>query len=109
MKPPVVLLVDDEEELRRSTAQALDLAGFRVQDFSAAERALDFVTQGFNGAIVTDIRMPSMDGMTLMRRVRSTAAGWCWKTGSSRLSPARRTTSRRACPAARRSWSNCAI
>jgi two-component system C4-dicarboxylate transport response regulator DctD len=70
MKPPVVLLVDDEEELRRSTAQSLDLAGFRVQDFSAADRALDFVTQGFNGAIVTDIRMPSMDGMTLMRRVR---------------------------------------
>jgi two-component system C4-dicarboxylate transport response regulator DctD len=70
MKPPVVLLVDDEEELRRSTAQALDLAGFQVQDFSAAERALDFVTQGFNGAVVTDIRMPSMDGMTLMRHVR---------------------------------------
>jgi two-component system C4-dicarboxylate transport response regulator DctD len=70
MKPPVVLLVDDEEELRRSTAQALDLTGFQVQDFSAAERALDFVTQGFNGAVVTDIRMPSMDGMTLMRRVR---------------------------------------
>ena len=70
MKPPVVLLVDDEDELRRSTAQALDLAGFQVQDFSAAERALDFVTQGFNGAVVTDIRMPSMDGMTLMRRVR---------------------------------------
>ncbi len=70
MKPPVVLLVDDEEELRRSTTQALDLAGFQVQDFSAAERALDFVTQGFNGAVVTDIRMPSIDGMTLMRRVR---------------------------------------
>jgi two-component system C4-dicarboxylate transport response regulator DctD len=69
MKPPVVLLVDDEEELRRSTAQALDLAGFRVQDFSAAERALDFVTQGLNGAVVTDIRMPSIDGMTLMRRI----------------------------------------
>ena len=70
MKPPVVLVVDDEEELRRSTAQVLDLAGFQVQDFPAAERALDFVTQGFNGAVVTDIRMPSMDGMSLMRRVR---------------------------------------
>jgi two-component system C4-dicarboxylate transport response regulator DctD len=69
MKPPTVLLVDDEEELRRSTAQALDLAGFQVQDFSTAERALDFVTQGFNGAVVTDIRMPSIDGMTLMRRI----------------------------------------
>ena len=70
MKPPVVLLVDDEDELRRSTAQTLDLGGFRVQDFSAAERALDFITQGFNGAVVTDIRMPAVDGMTLMRQIR---------------------------------------
>src|SRR5690606_1212320 len=43
---------------------------FSVLDFAAAERALDFVTQGFNGAVVSDIRMPSMDGMTLMQRIR---------------------------------------
>lgn len=70
MKPPIVLLVDDEEELRRSTAQALDLEGLRVQQCDGAERALDFVTPGFNGVILTDIRMPGMDGMTLMTRAR---------------------------------------
>lgn len=69
MKSPVVLLVDDEEELRHSTAQALDLAGFQVRDFPGAEHALHFITQGFNSAVVTDIRMPSIDGMTLMRRI----------------------------------------
>ncbi len=70
MKPAVVLLVDDEEELRRSTAQSLDLAGFSVRDFGGADRALDLVTQGFNGVLITDIRMPGMDGMSLMSRVR---------------------------------------
>lgn len=70
MKPALVLLVDDEEELRRSTAQSLDLAGFSVRDFGSAEGALDFITQGFNGVLITDIRMPGMDGMTLMNRVR---------------------------------------
>jgi two-component system C4-dicarboxylate transport response regulator DctD len=70
MKPPVVLLVDDEDELRRSTAQALDLEGLAVEQCVNAERALDFVTQGFNGLVLTDIRMPGMDGMTLMGRVR---------------------------------------
>ena len=70
MKPPIVLLVDDEDELRRSTAQSLDLSGFHVRDFATAEGALDFITQGFNGVVVTDIRMPGMDGMTLMGRVR---------------------------------------
>lgn len=69
MKPPVVLLVEDEDELRRSTAQALDLEGLGVEQCSNAERALDFVTQGFNGVVLSDIRMPGMDGMTLMGRV----------------------------------------
>lgn len=70
MKPALVLLIDDEDELRRSTAQALDLSGFEVRDLASAERALDLVTPGFNGVVVTDIRMPGMDGMTLMGRIR---------------------------------------
>ncbi|MGF7007133.1 sigma-54-dependent transcriptional regulator [Aminobacter sp. BE322] len=70
MKPPVVLLVEDEDELRRSTAQSLDLAGFTVQDSASAERALDFITQGFNGVVISDIRMPGMDGMSLLGRIR---------------------------------------
>lgn len=67
---PVILLVDDEEELRRSSSQALDLAGFDVRAFAAAESVLDTVGYGFNGIVITDIRMPGMDGMTLMSRVR---------------------------------------
>jgi two-component system C4-dicarboxylate transport response regulator DctD len=70
MIAPIVLLVDDEDELRRSTAQSLDLSGLKVRDFASAERALDFVNPGFNGVVVTDIRMPGIDGMTLMGRVR---------------------------------------
>jgi two-component system C4-dicarboxylate transport response regulator DctD len=70
MRPALVLLVDDEDELRRSTAQSLDLAGFTVRDFAGAESVLDFLTQGFNGVVITDIRMPGMDGMSLMSRVR---------------------------------------
>jgi two-component system C4-dicarboxylate transport response regulator DctD len=69
MKQGVVLLVDDEEEIRRSTAQSLQLAGFAVRDFAAAESVLDYVTPGFNGVIVSDIRMPGMDGMTLLGTV----------------------------------------
>ncbi|MCO5071764.1 MAG: sigma-54 dependent transcriptional regulator [Rhizobiaceae bacterium] len=70
MKPSTVLLVDDEEEIRLSTAQSLQLAGFAVRDFASAEAALNYVTPGFNGVIVSDIRMPGMDGMTLLGKVR---------------------------------------
>lgn len=69
MKRPLILLVDDEDELRRSTAQSLDLSGFEVRDLASAERALDFINPGLNGIVVTDIRMPGMDGMTFMGRV----------------------------------------
>ena len=68
--PPTVLLVDDEDELRQSSVQALDLAGFAVRGFAGAEPLLDIVGYGFNGIVVTDIRMPGMDGMTLLGRIR---------------------------------------
>lgn len=65
-----ILLVDDEEELRRSTAQALELSGFNVQTLSSAEQALELAGYAFDGVIVSDIRMPGMDGMTLLQRSR---------------------------------------
>ncbi|MGE6782718.1 sigma-54-dependent transcriptional regulator [Ensifer adhaerens] len=65
-----ILLVDDEEDVRRSSAQALELAGFRVDAFSAAEHALEFISYSFAGVVISDIRMPGMDGMTLLQRIR---------------------------------------
>ncbi|THA67455.1 sigma-54-dependent transcriptional regulator [Ensifer adhaerens] len=65
-----ILLVDDEEDVRHSSAQALELAGFRVDAFSAAEHALEFISYSFPGVVISDIRMPGMDGMTLLQRIR---------------------------------------
>jgi two-component system C4-dicarboxylate transport response regulator DctD len=65
-----ILLVDDEEELRRSTAQALELSGFEVETFSNAEQVLEHVGYAFPGVVISDIRMPGMDGMTLLQRIR---------------------------------------
>ena len=66
MIPLRILLVDDEPDLRASTVQALDLAGYAAQDFASADRVLDLVGFGFPGVVLTDIRMPGMDGLTLM-------------------------------------------
>jgi len=65
-----VLLIDDEEELRLSTAQALELSGFSVTMLSSAEHALELIGYSFDGVVVSDIRMPGMDGMTLLQKVR---------------------------------------
>jgi len=69
MIPLRILLVDDEPDLRASTVQALDLAGYAAQDFASADRVLDLVGFGFPGVVLTDIRMPGMDGLTLMNRI----------------------------------------
>lgn len=70
MNDAVVFLVDDEEELRHSTRQALELHGLQVRSFAAAEDVLPHVGFGFGGVVITDIRMPGMDGMTLLHRIR---------------------------------------
>ena len=64
-----ILLIDDEPDLRASTAQALDLAGFSVQELAQGDRALDLVGFGFPGVVITDIRMPGIDGLSLMNRI----------------------------------------
>jgi len=69
-----ILLVDDEAEMRRSTAQALELSGFHVDTFASADHVLELIGYSFAGVVVSDIRMPGMDGMTLLQRIREVDA-----------------------------------
>jgi two-component system C4-dicarboxylate transport response regulator DctD len=64
-----VILIDDDTAMRQSTEQALELAGHTVKAFATAEAALEVAGPGLNGVVVTDIRMPGMDGMTLLQRL----------------------------------------
>ncbi|MCC1481774.1 sigma-54-dependent transcriptional regulator [Roseibaca sp. Y0-43] len=64
-----VFLIDDDADLRRSTEQALDLAGLSPEGFARAEPVLDRMTAGFGGVVITDIRMPGLDGLSLMTRI----------------------------------------
>lgn len=66
--PETILFVDDEEPLRHAAAQTLQLAEFDVACFAEAEAALPRIARDFPGILVTDIRMPGMDGTTLMAR-----------------------------------------
>ena len=70
MTGPRILFVDDDEAMRVSTAQALDLAGFAVEPLASADEALALAGKGFAGVVVSDIRMPGTDGMTLLGRIR---------------------------------------
>lgn len=65
-----VALVDDDEDLRHSTAQLLRLADARVAEFSNAHDALQMLHDAWNGVVITDVRMPGMTGVEFFRRLR---------------------------------------
>lgn len=70
-----VAIIDDEAHLRNSVAQWLQLYGFEAIDFEAAEPALKVLSPDFGGIVLSDIRMPGMDGMALLRRLQSVDPG----------------------------------
>jgi len=71
----IVAIVDDEADMRASIAQWLNLTGFEAQAFASAEQALKTIKADFPGVVISDIRMPGMDGMALLRRFQSIDPG----------------------------------
>lgn len=62
-----ILFVDDEEPLRIAAQQTLELADLDCLCFDRATAALDRIDPDFPGILVSDIRMPGMDGTDLLR------------------------------------------
>jgi two-component system, LuxR family, response regulator FixJ len=65
----VVHIVDDEEPVRNSLAFLLGSAGFAVRSHAAAADFLAIASEIKNGCLVTDLRMPDIDGVELLRRL----------------------------------------
>lgn len=66
-----VAFVDDDADLRDANVQALQLAGFHALPFAAATALLERIGPDFAGIVVSDVRMPGMDGIELFRRLRA--------------------------------------
>jgi len=66
---PQVLIIDDEPDVLNAHTQSLQIAGLRARGLSRAEDAFDIVDQAFDGVVVSDVRMPGMDGLELFRRL----------------------------------------
>ncbi|MFG1299639.1 sigma-54 dependent transcriptional regulator [Xanthobacter sp. V3C-3] len=65
-----VAFIDDDEALRAANVQALMLAGLTADGHPSAASALAAIDADFPGIVVTDVRMPGMDGLELFRRLR---------------------------------------
>ena len=76
MRSPLrVAVVDDEQDMRASISQWLTLSGFEPSTYASGEEALAAITPDFPGIVISDIRMPGMDGMTLLKRLMGHDAG----------------------------------
>jgi two-component system response regulator ChvI len=65
-----IALVDDERNILQSLSLALEAEGYKVRTYSDGADALEGLTENPADLGVFDIKMPRMDGMELLRRVR---------------------------------------
>jgi DNA-binding NtrC family response regulator len=65
-----ILIVDDEDEMRETLCEILHDAGHGVHDAADGNKALRLTQSRHFDVIVTDIRMPGLDGFELFRRLR---------------------------------------
>ncbi len=74
-KGPRILLVDDEDRFRTNLAKMLMLQGLEVSAAAGGQEALDLLSlQPYDVALV-DIRMPGMDGLETLARLKKLAPG----------------------------------
>jgi FixJ family two-component response regulator len=67
---PVIAVVDDDSRVRESLASLIESAGFTARVFSLAKEFLQEDYLAGTSCLITDVRMPGMDGLDLQRCVR---------------------------------------
>ncbi len=71
----VVHLIDDDDGVRQAVAFLLTTSGFAVRVYESAAGFLEALPTVQPGCIVTDVRMPEMDGLELQRQLKQRGVG----------------------------------
>jgi two-component system response regulator FixJ len=71
----VVHLIDDDDAVRQALAFMLTASGFAVRTYESGLAFLDAIPKLQPGCIVTDVRMPGMDGLALQRELKARHVG----------------------------------
>lgn len=66
-----ILIVDDEEIVRRMVSDVLSMAGYVTRTFERAEDALTTLRREGARMVITDNNLPGMQGLDLLREIRS--------------------------------------
>lgn len=68
---PLVHVIDDDDAVRDSLSFLLRAANFDVVTYQSATHFLDTLTREINGCVITDVRMPDISGLELLKRLRA--------------------------------------
>ncbi|MEE2849326.1 MAG: sigma-54 dependent transcriptional regulator [Pseudomonadota bacterium] len=70
-RPTAVALIEDDADFRHALVERLTLEGYDVRPFPEAEPALRAIDADFPGVVITDLRMPGLDGRQLLSRLQA--------------------------------------
>jgi two-component system response regulator HydG len=70
-KTPTILVVDDDPESRTAMVKVLESVGYKTMESDNGQQALDMVLQDGIDILVTDLRLPVMDGVELLKRAKA--------------------------------------
>ncbi len=70
----VIHVVEDDQPMRDSLVTLLEEAGHKVRAYATAEDLLAAGPATESGCVVSDVRMPGMDGLSLLRRLRASGS-----------------------------------
>lgn len=76
MSEQTICIVDDDESVRESLGELLDAAGYSVQSFASAKQFLAGSAPSTCSCLVTDVRMPDMDGIALQEELAHRKTGF---------------------------------
>jgi two-component system response regulator HydG len=68
---PRILVVDDDSENRQALVHVLQGDGFKTLDTDSGEKAIDRILKQNADIVITDLRLPGMDGIELLKRVKA--------------------------------------
>ncbi|MDD5687703.1 MAG: response regulator [Elusimicrobia bacterium] len=70
MSNELILVADDDQNIRNACAESMKMEGYKVLTAASGEEALGIIKKTFCNIVLSDLKMPGMDGMALLKQIK---------------------------------------